>query len=178
MPVKNDKKLKQVQNNLQGILKIAPRAIGVIAQNFFTMNFKRQGFLNNGIHAWPPRKNDQSEGRAILVGKGSGRLMRSIRVIKADQEIVVVGTDVPYAKAHNEGAAFKGRIPITEKSRKFFWAMFYQTGDERYKRMALTKKTEFNPFIKIPKRQFIGNSKELTDEINTWFKTKIQTAFK
>lgn len=169
----NDSPFKKIESRLKEIKRKAPRAVGAIAVRFFEQNFNRQGFLNGGVQAWDKRKDGSDPGRGVLIGRGSAHLAKSIRVIRADQQAVTVGTNVPYAKAHNDGAQFIGRINITEASRKYFWAMYYQTGNSKYKAMALTKKTEFNPRINIPKRQFIGNSKELNQEIGDWFQKQI-----
>ena len=68
---------------------------------------------------------------------------------------VTVGVDssIKYAQIHNDG----GKIEITPKMRRYFWAMFKQTGDTYYRGMALTQKKHFV----IPQRQFIGNTKAM-----------------
>lgn len=38
---------------------------------------------------------------------------------------------------------FGGRIPVTGKMKSYFWAKYKETGDVKYKYMALTKKTHF-----------------------------------
>lgn len=38
---------------------------------------------------------------------------------------------------------FGGRIPVTGKMKSYFWAKYKETGDSKYKYMALTKKTHF-----------------------------------
>lgn len=68
------------------------------------------------------------------------------------------GTNVVYAWIHEFGGTI--RIPITKKSRGFFWAMWYETGDDKWKAMALTPKTMFT--IRMPARPFLGPA--LVDE--------------
>ncbi len=46
--------------------------------------------------------------------------------------------------------------------KKFFWAKFKETGQERYKHLALMKT---GAKIRIPQRQFIGNSPEVTKAV-------------
>jgi phage gpG-like protein len=50
--------------------------------------------------------------------------MKSIRVIKADTQSVIIGTDVPYAQIHNEGGI--SHPVVSKKMKKFAWAMYYQ----------------------------------------------------
>lgn len=49
--------------------------------------------------------------------------------------------------------------------RKFFWAKFYETGSENWKALALTKKKELKPVIKIPARPYITLTEEDLEEI-------------
>jgi len=51
-----------------------------------------------------------------------------------------------YSKIQDEG----GKIMITEKMRKKMWALFYSTGQEKYKRMALNK----DKFITIKAKHY------------------------
>ena len=78
----------------------------------------------------------------------SGRLFKSIN-FKADARSVEIstGSGIPYARIHQ----FGGRVPISDKSRGFFWFMFKQTGAEKWKYMALSKQASF----KIPARPYM-----------------------
>lgn len=79
--------------------------MGVMAKNHFTANFRKQGFDDETVIPWQPRKradSGRSRGvRGILIK--SGRLRRSITFRKKGKWSVVIGTDVPYARRHNEG---------------------------------------------------------------------------
>ncbi len=88
------------------------------------------------------------------LGVGTGRLRSSItnRITQeGDVTTVAVGTKVKYAAIHELGG--HSVVPITPNSRKAFWAKFFETGDEKFKWMALTKKTRFD--IRIPARPFL-----------------------
>ena len=131
--------------------------------SFFKENFNREGFLNDVLEPWEKRKNDIDPGRAILMK--SSALRDSIAVFESNNQRIVFGSDEPYAAIHNEGGTIK--ITVTTKMRKFFWAMYYKTEQERYKYMALTPKQELS--IAIPKRQFIGESATLMNELEAEF---------
>jgi phage gpG-like protein len=153
--------IKQIQQLRQTL----PKHIGVTAENFFKSNFDAQGFNGNTLVPWRPTKNKSNafgqKSQGILIA--SGALKRSIRHV-AKQGYVEVFSDgarVPYANIHNNGGTVTVRI--TEKSRKFFWAMHKKTGDGMWKALALTKKTSIS--FKMPKRQFIGESKQLNNEL-------------
>lgn len=140
----------------------------VAGVNFFQDSFQNQGFTDQVFEAWPKRKNDFDPGRKILVN--SSFLLNSIQVFNANQQRITFGSDAEHAEIHNNG----GIIPITTKSRKFFWFMYKETGETKWKAMALTKKKAFI----IPKRQFIGESATLMHQYNDWLTTEIQKRFK
>ena len=138
----------------------------VTALNFFKDRFYEQGWMGNGFEPWPSRKTG-SDGRALLTN--TGNLRDSIRVLERKPLALTFGTSEPYAAIHNTGGIIKVRV--TERSRKFFWYMYKSTGQAHWKWMALTKKTELQ--IKIPKRQFIGESPYLTTQIENWLAAEI-----
>ena len=65
--------------------------------------------------------------------------------------------NVPYARAHEEGASFS--VPVTSggsgTTEAAMWALYYQTGDERYRNFALaTKKRDYFNIV-IPARPYL-----------------------
>ena len=109
--------------------------------------------------------------RKILVK--SSILLNSIHVIKATTSEIRIGSDQPYADIHNNGGMIT--IPITEKSRRYFWYMFKVSNNSMWKALALTKKESIT--MKIPKRQFMGESKKLMDIVQTWVINEIEKRF-
>jgi phage gpG-like protein len=168
------KDLNQKVLLLRKVLYDSPREIGSMAVNHFKDNFVNQSF--DGV-AWDKRKKDRSKdkGRALLVK--SGTLKRSIRVISADTHQIVVGTDVVYAQIHNEG----GTIIQAPRSETFTRNRhengskkgLFKKGTKAGKGFTFKERT-----IKIPKRQFMGESKELTKRVDHWYKTRIGMALK
>lgn len=61
--------------------------------------------------------------------------------------------DVPYARIHEKGGSFT--VPATAKVESAMWALYYQTGAERYKAFALATKTKQRFNIRIPARPYI-----------------------
>ena len=105
---------------------------------------------------------------------------------------VIIANDVLYAPLHNWGGST--HPTVTDKMRKFAWAMFYKEAGikraksgktkkkrmaaaaenpraSRWKALALTKKTKLN--IRMPQRQFIGDSRELSDKVQQKITTEI-----
>ena len=95
--------LKDIQAFKPQLEKVVD-AMGVLAANHFTTSFRNQGFTDESLQAWQPRKRTERSrmgNRAILVK--SGRLRSSIRTKRFGLLAVKILTDVPYASVHNNG---------------------------------------------------------------------------
>ena len=93
-----------VRKRLSAIKESFPRAMAVVAQNFFVDSFRRQGWYEaRSLKRWKARKKpDKSyKRRAILIK--SGRLRRSIRIREATFVNITIAAEAPYAAAHNNG---------------------------------------------------------------------------
>ena len=155
------------------LLDDLPRYVEVTAKNFFVDSFHKQGFTNENFEAWEKRNQpDYRAGGAILTATGA--LRNSIHTIEANTNNVTIGTYAAYAKIHNEGGIIT--LPVTKKMKKYFWYMYKKTQNEKWKWMALTKKETLT--IKIPKRQFIGESETLMNELDKMFIDRIKQNFK
>jgi phage gpG-like protein len=115
----------------------------------------------------------------------SGKLMRSIKKTRETMAQVIVEADSEYADIHNSG----GTITVTAQMKKYFWARYYEsagkttitkTGSQSRSRknVALNNKAAFfkrmalmpvGSKIKIPKRQFMGDSQALMKNFDEWF---------
>jgi phage gpG-like protein len=140
--------------------------------NFILSNFERQGFLDGSVQPWAERKGNTDSGRALLVKNNT--LIDSCSITESNKKRVIASSSGAHAKIHNEGGILN--IPITKKSRRFFWAKYKETGNAMFKGMALTKKTHF--IVNIPKRQFMGESVYFNNLIDTKFKKMIIQRFK
>ena len=145
----------RIIKKLNGI-RTLPRELGYIILQETNENFRKQSFNNV---PWQLRKNGET-GRNLLVQAGT--LRRSIRVENANWTQINIATDLKYAKIHNEG----GKITVTAKMKKYFWARYYKTKKKFWKNLALTKKRSLN----IPQRQFLGIDTNLQQKIGAHFK--------
>jgi phage gpG-like protein len=118
MNFRNADILKSKQKEVQELLRDFIRIMGIDARNHFVKNFEKQGFDDDSVHAWQKRKITD-EGRAILVK--SGDLRRSIKVDKTSTDKVVISSDLPYARIHNEGLKGKafGKHSFLMPKRRF-----------------------------------------------------------
>ncbi len=152
---------------MQGAMNTVPIVLGNAGLSFALENFQRQGFLGYTLERWQSRKQgwkkDKRTGRSILVD--TGRLRRAGRIVYVNRDGVVLGWDVPYARAHNEGlrigliqsvkAHTRGRFQSDEVSAPGARSLKFastKVGDSSVK--AHTRKIDQN----IPRRQYIGDS--------------------
>ncbi len=139
------------------------------ARNFFLDSWKRKAWRDTTTELWAPRKKEtkKSKGKGILIG--TGRLRASIRVIKADWNSVVVGTDVPYASVHNDG--FKGTYSRTASRHAKIKGSYKKLGDEKSKRSTkMSIRGATHPVNQnIPRRRFLGDSEYLNKKIDKIF---------
>lgn len=125
------------------------------AVNFYVDSFNNQGFTDITLLPWD--KSNKENGYTLVL---TGQLRNSIHTFSVSKDEFSIISDMEYSEIHNEG----GMIYITEQMRKYFWAMFSKSGDDKWKWLALTKLTNFT----IPKRQFMGESKTLNDMIEDY----------
>lgn len=180
-----------------------PRKVGVIAVNHFKQNFRDSGFRDGGLRPWKKSLRQLSGGRSAsskykTLTSARNHLMSSIASYPKRGE-VSIENPVQYATLHNEGGVLDTHPEITPKMRKFAWAMVYKLSGKRkrttgkrkgrkkgappppplppeaqkWKALALTKKTILRIRAKMPKRQFIGESQELAVKVNKEIKQSI-----
>ncbi len=96
----------------------------------------------------------------------SSILKNSVRVIATTRNSVTVGTGVEYAQIHNEGGTINQTLNIKTHSRK--------RKDRTSNVKAHTRKRK----IKIPQRQFIGESALLMRRIERYVQREITAILK
>lgn len=161
----NEEVLRQLQKDYSKFKTKLPRKVAITAVNFVKRNFQLGGFVDKPFQKW--KKPLKKRGKTLVK---TGNLRRSIKHISISPKRVVIGSNLPYAEIHNDG----GKIEITPKMRRYFWALFKKTAKLEFKAMALTKKTH----IEIPKRQFIGDSKALPIALNMMIIKELKKALK
>ena len=164
-----------------------PRKLGVLAVQHFKQNFRDSGFRNGGLQPWKRSLREVSgdkraSSRYKTLTSARNHLMNSTESVIGKGYVSIVNS-VPYANIHNDGGTVHQNIPISSDMRKFAWAMFFKSAGIRkgkkskgatsqenlspealkWRGLALTKKSTLSRSIKIPKRQFIGESQELTE---------------
>ena len=101
----------------------------------------------------------------------TGNYRASVEAVKISDSEVDVTSGVVYAATHEFGDS----RPVTPKQRRFFWAMFADTGDPMWRAMAMTDKLNYpaRPHWRPTLRQDTGKAK---DAIAAAFKKEIANA--
>lgn len=176
-----------------------PRKVGLIAVQHFRQNFRDSGFHDGGLRPWKKSQRELRGGmgasaRYKTLTSARNHLMSSTQAHIGRGE-VSIENPVPYAVIHNEGGTIVSNPTITPKMRRYAWAMVYKLSGRKRSRkgnraggskeaipeeakkwmaLALTKKTKLKIRAKIPKRQFIGESRELVEKVNKEVNDSIQ----
>ena len=159
---------------MQDFIKNILSDIRVDLTDEFDRNFERKAFFDK------PWENTSIPNRKGSLMMRTGKLRRSVRSKQTNNEITW-SSSLPYASLQNEG----GEVIVTEKMKRFFWAMFYKSngavsvikkGDTRnndrnkkltaeaatWKALALQK---VGAKMKIKQRQFIGDHPQVRQRI-------------
>lgn len=151
-----------------------PRKLAVVAKNHFKDNFRRSGFVDGGLQPWQRairQYGSSTSAQYRTLTSARNHLMSSIEATPR-KAAVLVYNPVAYARIHNEGGEFDTYPTLTPKMRRYAWARYYELGGkkgseeaEKWRRLALSPKEKLHIHVRMPKRQFIGESKELRDKI-------------
>ena len=172
MPNKNtDLPTPDFRKIAEEVMKDLPKKAGEKALQFFLASFIKQGFTDTSFIPWVKRKDDLTH---KLLNQ-SYALKASGKIDKADLTEVNIsfGEGLNYAAIHNEGGTIT--VKVSARMKRFFWYMYKKTEDEKWKWMALTKNETLT--IKIPKRQYIGESETLMNKLDKMFIDRIKQYF-
>lgn len=184
------KLMKQHQRGLRELMRHQlPVIVGRMAKDHYQDNFRKRGFVNNGLQKWPITKRQRSGSSSASAAYGPllskrNHLFSSVKYVPGDYR-VKVSNEVPYAAIHNEGGTINTHPTVTPEMRKMAWARAYAIAGikvkgkkkkklpkelpaeaRKWKALALTKNTKLNIKATIPQRRFLGESAELTKDIN------------
>ena len=158
------KSFAAILDDLTRAINALPARVATLAVNFSKERFIKQNWHDASQEPWEKRRGrrrggDRRQGGAVLVD--SGRLKRSIRVISANKEQIIIGTDVPYAEIHNEG--FEGQQNVRSHQRRSRTGRVYTV-------RAYTRR------MSMPERRFLGESQELANRIENLMETELSKA--
>jgi phage gpG-like protein len=162
------------------MLQRLPLMMGAEVVRYSVNSWALQGWRGPAFEPWAKRKNPKDQKRAILVK--TGRLRRSIRVVRWTTDYVVIGTDVPYARVHNEGFAGTQRVNAYVRNQykhEKVGTGIYSTKTHKERRRTMTSVAgtvvvkAHTRYMRIPRRHFLGDSPWLRKEIQKMIAVEI-----
>lgn len=146
-----DQIVHEVNSNL-------PRRIGNAAVNMTNRNFRDAGWRDGGLKPWKTTRRQQGKGKDsqyLPLHSRREHLSRSTQYKITGPGEVTVSNPVPYAWVHNYG--FDGTVRVGAHKRKIL-----KKGRKRARRYAVRA---YSRHMRIPRRQFMGRSRELNERI-------------
>ena len=143
MEIKIDKLL---ENRMEEIMQGTAQIVAETSVEYFQNTFRTKKFDGN---PWAPPRVPKRSGSLLVQ---SGALLNSIRPVLVSPERIVIAAGnekVDYAQIHNEG--FKGSVTVPAHIRHT------RRGDQTVRQHTRS--------VNIPRRQFIGNARELETEL-------------
>lgn len=139
---------------------------GIDAVNFTKERFRRKDWHNQVHEPWKPRK--RADRGSLMVR--TGRLKRSIRKLVQGDAYVVIGTDVPYARIHNEGGKTKKNVYVRAHTRQ------RKPGKTRPGASGIinVKSHSRKMNLTLPQRQFLGKSRALELRLQLRLKKSVE----
>lgn len=146
--------------------------IKVLLSDEFDNNFEREAFFTT---PWEQSERAERTGGKTLQHRT--HLRKSIHAyIKGDK--IIFQSNLPYAEVHNFGGTVHSKPKVTPKMRRWAWAKYKETKQDKYKGLALTKQTHLNITAQMPQRQFIGWHPSLHQPVNRIISKTINQIFK
>jgi len=165
-------------NALGEAWKKIPDEVAATAVNFSKERFREQAWLDSTKENWKPRKRRRKGGKTksqtLLVN--TGRLKRSIRKVYANENSVLIGTDVPYAQIQNDGGIINKDVTVKQFQKKEYTRQRKGRTERVKSHTVHSHQRKIN--VKIPSRRFIGNSLTLERRLYLLITSRFMKALK
>jgi phage gpG-like protein len=161
---------------LAKVLPTLPHKMGVEVVAFSMERWRQQNWIGNSIEPWKPRNktSPKNKGKAILVQGGD--LRRSIRITSESREGVTVGSNIIYAKVHNEGSTETVQISAHKRAIGTIDISELNKAGKPKKKAITTDVKAHSRKQNITKRQFLGDSPAQTKLISGMITKTIMNA--
>lgn len=167
------KDLIRVCDNINRVISRIPHKVGADAVRFYKERFRQKNWIDTTPEPW--KKTKKRRGSTLMK---SGRLKRSIHTIHVGADYAIVGTDVPYARAHNDGGSFEGIETVRTHTVKAHKRKAHIRAGKRIKagtvRAHIVKSHKRRFKRTFVQRKFIGQSQHLTNQLTSMIQSEIR----
>lgn len=169
------KDLSRICNNIERAIRLIPHKAAVLAVNFSKERFVKKNWIDTSEQTW--KKTKKRKGSTLIK---SGRLKRSIREVHVGADYAIIGTDVPYARVHNDRETIEGVELVHTHERRAHKRKAYTRSGKRIKagtvRSHVVKSHKRKYKRTFIQRKFIGQSQHLTNLLSNMIQTEIHKA--
>lgn len=169
------KHLIRICDSIERTIKLIPNKAAVIAVNFSKERFIKKNWIDKQERPW--KKTRKRTGSTLVK---SSRLKRSIRKVRVGADYAIVGTDVPYARPHNDGGTFEGTEEVRTHDRRAHKRKAYSRSGKRIKATIVQAHTVHSYKRRYKRtfvqRRFLGKSESLENQLTAMMKDEIQKA--
>lgn len=153
-----------------------PQLIGTEVVNSTINNFQTESYFGD---KWPARKNKKNTKKLLV---NDGFLKRSVRIVSSTPNSVTIGTDIPYARIHNDGGVINRKARqaiITHKAYKGGKYKGKTLFAKNNKRASYSQKASIGAHtINIKQRQFLGPHPKLKEHLLNTIKNEFKNHLK
>jgi phage gpG-like protein len=199
--------LKQAEKKARKAMEAAIVDVGNTAKVFFVDSFRKQGWDDQSVQKWQKRKKTERKGRGKYAkGEDGKRDKNSVRSVKSGRAILVktgdlrrsikrnpanraalsikISTDLDYAKIHNDGGNV---VQYVKPHRRFvdqgdtMGTGVFNIKSRKEKQAKVKVKQDVKGFsrkVRMPKRQFMGDSYNLNEKVKAVIVKRLDKIFK
>lgn len=171
------KHLIRICDNINRTIARIPYKAAVLAVNFTKERFIKKNWLDDREHPWP--KTKKRKGSTLMK---SGRLKKSIHQVHIGADYAIVGTNVPYARPHNDGLTIAGTEQVRAHGQKSHKRKAYTRSGKRIKagtvRAHIVKSHSRKFKRSFVQRKFIGQSQYLNNQITEMIQDEFQKSIR
>jgi len=173
--------LKNILDRIKAQRPVLVNKMAATALVFIDQNFQKGGFQGATFEPWQKRADKKDQSRPILMK--STALRRSPFKSYSDAEKAIITSSLPYSKIHNEG----GMIPHPMRDTILNFAKDragklhlgkVRTINQQRGISTIRRATIGAHSTQMPKRQFMGRSPVLDQQIKAMFKKEVPLLFK
>lgn len=176
---KFDQQLQALMDKIERKIDLAPQLVAETALEHFKNALIQKQWDGKPYEPYKNKKREPSRGSFMM---RSNNLFQSLKIVSVSSTnaILTAGSSkVPYAKVHNEGGTIyrEARTTIVAHKKftrgKFKGKTLFAKNNER---ATFSQKASVGAYsVTMPKRQFMGKSQSLLNDIKNRFKTNFKT---
>lgn len=175
---KFEQQLQALINKIETKIDLVPKLIAETALEHFQNALIQKNWDGKSYEPYKNKKREPSRGSLMM---RSNNLFRSLKIVSVSSTHIIISagsSKVPYARIHNEGGTIQRQARSTIVTHKKFTRGKFKGKTlfaKNNEKASFSQKASVGAYsVTIPKRQFMGKSQSLLNEIENRFKTNFK----